>query len=787
MRLRLRIERNLLPPVQTLWPVKDSTTTISELLQQINGVFPLEGLTWGLEDYVISLAGYELLHYHILKEVLKDEDELVIKPLQWVDLRSRTVTGRSQITGDGRHLYDGIPFGRPAIRAPTRPEVRIPPRKRRRLEESEEMMDEEQQEEPAVPLMLTEGLNGQIGEDEDSEEDEDFQVDGIELDSNPEDDSSSEDDSSDPSTSDSDLSSDASSSDSTSESEDEEPWEGFSNETTPSGMWSKQNLSTGVPSPKQKTSTQKTTPSSKEAPSAPVDVDQTRISNDETALRFVGIPSEGKAETRNRNARRRDAKKLSHLKATGVLPQHTTLADMRQLGEKEGALSHGNADADAEPQVNGADARVSAGSNHGSEVNNAFASNEVDMSEIASMASETVLHKRKGKSKNTNSSTSTSQELEQQRQQLVNAIASGGIDVDGADGDQNELDMPEQLSSRPPLKGQSKAAAMIPRSVSGAGPAGPRAKLDLASSKRLLFNSLGVRVPKTQEEKDALQKKLAGRPKRNAAQEVHTTQTNITASATSPSDVNGITSMEHASDSWRNKINLTAVECCDEDVTLSEPPFPFHQRWDPQYNRRGKKRTSSAHVEGVGKKRKRGGHQSATEETYDKYNTDSYGDALNYDEEVEDDEYWEDGALLNGDGADEDDDADSDDGFPALPSDINTLPLVTEAEASVGDFITFTELTFGADTNWTPEYKTRTAKVVGLSGGDGGDGGLCKFELAKRDVLAPSYDDEGNRVYSKFEMPQEDADQDEDARLRECKWSDLGDGKVRMVERATKA
>lgn len=41
--------------------------------------------------------------------------------------------GRHQISPNGITLIDGVPFGRPAVRAAMRPQVHIPPRKRRRL------------------------------------------------------------------------------------------------------------------------------------------------------------------------------------------------------------------------------------------------------------------------------------------------------------------------------------------------------------------------------------------------------------------------------------------------------------------------------------------------------------------------------------------------------------------------------------------------------------------------------------------------------------------------------
>jgi hypothetical protein len=41
---------------------------------------------------------------------------------------------------------------------------------------------------------------------------------------------------------------------------------------------------------------------------------------------------------------------------------------------------------------------------------------------------------------------------------------------------------------------------------------------------------------------------------------------------------------EEDDDSWRERIDLRAVECCDHRVQLSAPPCPFRQCWDPQYD-----------------------------------------------------------------------------------------------------------------------------------------------------------------------------------------------------------
>ena len=56
-----------------------------------------------------------------------------IRPLQTTDLRYRKISGRHQISSDGRHLIDGVAFGRPFLRQVDRPIISIPPRKRLKL------------------------------------------------------------------------------------------------------------------------------------------------------------------------------------------------------------------------------------------------------------------------------------------------------------------------------------------------------------------------------------------------------------------------------------------------------------------------------------------------------------------------------------------------------------------------------------------------------------------------------------------------------------------------------
>lgn len=82
MRLRLQIHRNQLPVVKLLWEttewVKPGTDHIvSNLLAAINEVFPLDSSSWGLDDYVVELDGYEVLHFQNIESVFSHNDTVL--------------------------------------------------------------------------------------------------------------------------------------------------------------------------------------------------------------------------------------------------------------------------------------------------------------------------------------------------------------------------------------------------------------------------------------------------------------------------------------------------------------------------------------------------------------------------------------------------------------------------------------------------------------------------------------------------------------------------------------
>lgn len=171
MRLQLSIHRHTLPPTHILFSTAghlgshtvSRVSTISDLLLDVNDLVPLESEDgeWGLEDYIVEVAAtadqdevYEALHYHIIENVLREDDEVIIRYLKSDELRGRRSGGRLQITGDGRHLVDGVVWGKRWVAGTGagRPGVGIPPRKRRRV-----LVNEGEDE--SLPLLgVTEGL-----------------------------------------------------------------------------------------------------------------------------------------------------------------------------------------------------------------------------------------------------------------------------------------------------------------------------------------------------------------------------------------------------------------------------------------------------------------------------------------------------------------------------------------------------------------------------------------------------------------------------------------------------
>lgn len=97
MRLQLTVQRHNLPPVHVLWTAHHvvrppyaaagTSITISQFLEQVNEIIPLESDDWGLEDYAVEVHGYECLHFSELGQMFEKDDEVWYVFPPWRDVR----------------------------------------------------------------------------------------------------------------------------------------------------------------------------------------------------------------------------------------------------------------------------------------------------------------------------------------------------------------------------------------------------------------------------------------------------------------------------------------------------------------------------------------------------------------------------------------------------------------------------------------------------------------------------------------------------------------------------
>ncbi len=379
----------------------------------------------------------------------------------------------------------------------------------------------------------------------------------------------------------------------------------------------------------------------------------------------------------------------------------------------------------------------------------------------------------------------TSRELQPEKSSVnIATLTTVGPKSDTAPPAEARLPLANDSQSTP---GTIEASKLItsPRPVSQHR----RSKLDMSGAKRMLFGSLGLRTPKTKEDEIKTREKLMKdvRPvkERHVSEKTETVE-EIAAAA--------------EDDSWKDKIDLRAVECCYEGIELNTPPFPFVQRWDPQqqrgYNmgnakmRKGKKRKrnnndyyedSSAHPQDKASLRKnRNGYDNGSFNVQPKIvrldKDDWYGqesepepltektNAKSNDQEYSHDERFEDSARVNQQLLHETEDAfantlvateeanDLTNDLPTLPEDVSIRSSLNIDEAAKGNIVAFKQLEMSAETNWQPkisEYRTAVINEVL-------DDGTLSMTLAKRDQPSKNiqYDQQtGERLYSKFEMP----------------------------------
>jgi hypothetical protein len=275
------------------------------------------------------------------------------------EVRARTLTGRTQVSEDGRRLVDGVPFGRPYLRHPNRPAVRIPPLKRQRLDDAED-----EPEIAGLPTgsdeaaLLGEGVDHSIVRQRSSHKHTTagtgepsararrtskrvrFQAPALELDNDDDDD---DDDDSDEDDDDfapgGEEAGDAEMEDDSDDSDDSDDTSDDSSDPDSDDV-PESAAKPIIPSDSSSDSDSDDTSSDSDASSPPevrsskgvlTTPNQKPLSSPEHV-----VPGHGRSDTRSRNSRRTRTNRLRHLKDAGKLPQD---ANLKALDEYEAARS----------------------------------------------------------------------------------------------------------------------------------------------------------------------------------------------------------------------------------------------------------------------------------------------------------------------------------------------------------------------------------------------------------------------------------------------------------------
>ena len=448
-------------------------------------------------------------------------------------------------------------------------------------------------------------------------------------------------------------------------------------------------------------------------------------------------PGHGKPQTQRRNQRRRASKRKALHAKNDTLPPKANLADLHSIGtESKEVLADRPGKAVAEPIAEIVDLAATFEAKRKALLSSIGAGG-VDLS---------VEIEGEGKSPKIPADNIPTAETQVEVQNFQQSPVG-----DAFLGNRATLEKPTGT-----LQGDTIAEASASQNSSKR-----RAKLDMPSSRRLLFGSLGLRAPKTKEDESTLREKLKRDPRpRKEAQ----------------SSEDFVADSIGEDQSWKDKVILSAVECCEEGVELSTPPFPFIQRWDPQQQMGYGRRSGRGKTNNKKRKRKSKQYYGDWEEQDAQHNASQHQELNYFEDEHEDeerfvkrntntqsqkthsDEIYEsavnDQLMREAEGisASAPIDAASTEDLPALPEDMSLCHGLIQESCTPGTVLAFKQLDMSAETNWQPrvsEYRTAIIDQVT-------DNGTLQMILAKRDqpVKEELYDDEtGERVYGKFEMP----------------------------------
>ena len=529
-------------------------------------------------------------------------------------------------------------------------------------------------------------------------------------------------------------------------------------------------------------------------------------------------PGQGKKATRARNQRRKIANAQSKFQEKGILPADTTVSEFRQLKD----LDNNTSPDDALSALTALRA-----SKHSAEVNETTgpalakaeefeARRQVLLASLASGGIELGQESLRGASK----SPLTTHDPVIETNSLVNPLkrvvkpqpaaatfmtafetgqSSSNPELAEPEISENSIEMRSPTALDVPtattLSASPKAtvdSALSTQSSSSSS----RRRLDLDAGRRLLFGALGIKNPKTKQDEERVRNDLMKdvRPLKTAEIPEVLSNANEEPSNEDP-------------EAWREKITYRAVECCYDGIELSEPPFPFVQRWDPQQQGswsnkgdRGGKRKKNQRDQAQyynddpraakKQKRRKGKHSYAEEqqEYLDAAYEPSFQDVtmkLQYEEQTQAPRLQSDDfegeinqQLMNELKSPSAEASQGPADLAFLPEDPTSLPDLKDGDAKVGMTIAFKQLILSAETKWQPQISDyRTAIVIAIP-----KSGELHLTLAMRDRTQPEkkYDeDTGERVYDKFDMPEDDDDMEpEDDGMLHLSFSELVGPKI---------
>lgn len=699
---------------------------------------------------------------------------LSIRPLESTEVQARRLTGRHQITSDGRHLVDGIPFGRRLTERSIkhRPEVQIPPRKKRRLgllgweadDEPSPELDDDYLEELLDPDWQEKEDDSEDYEDEDEDE-EDLENEQKEEKEEKEEERKEE-------------RGDAEKGEDQYGNIDERNKKSLESLQTPPLQDNTRQLAEGAETLRPESIDESTNRSAANAPSRRSSVSSSTSSSTESSESSSSTPSSTSTSTSSSaSSSSSSSASSSELDATEIVTDEDSTSGSPQETPSSDEFSKSE---DEKPQPSAPPKRDTEDT-----TKRATLEDTSHLSQTTSSGNQRIVpremthHVPPGRG----SKLTKRGNAREKRRRKLQRLKSARVLSENANfqdlaiwEEQNPGDLDEILprDSTEPVTASNSTGG-----EAGESCADERRSDDISAlTDSLSLDTRGAGSTDKQTEDGS----YIIIPRKKSS--------DLTYADITPSEP---TDWQNAHNGEQKTLLVGATECLYEDVELDSPPFPFVQRWDKEAiaiirNRSKTSQTKKQNSRSTSRKTHRQAEVDATTE----HDTETSGQALTdnvpleqYDgasfpngtedstveggipENTQDtDSSLPDARVgLNGDTGD----------LPSLPNNISELKPATRDEMTKSTIVVFKQLEL--TNQWQPAISPwRTAIIMDVL-----PDGRLSCRLAKRDRKAPSEpekDEEGNRLYSKFDMPGYSEQSDEDDGIREVAFSGMIEPKI---------